>query len=211
MIILLFSDCPYLELIGDGFCNDEANSENCNYDGGDCCIDISTDYCIECTCHHEDNCVLGYTPSVVGDGFCNDETNTENCNYDGGDCCGSCVLNKHCTECACLGGADTANVLMGNTVCNDEANIAVCNYDGGDCCGYNVNTDLCSDCKCYVNETCVAGTHPLVGNGFCNDETNNENCNYDSGECCSTCTSRSQCTECTCVGGNDDTWHCKPN
>ena len=80
----------------------------------------------------------------------------------------------------------------------------------GDCCGYNVNTDLCSDCKCYVNETCVAGTHPLVGDGFCNDETNNENCNYDGGECCSTCTSTSKCAECACLSGTDDTCHSKP-
>ena len=118
---------------------------------------MNTDYCFECTCHHEDNCVVGYTPSVVGDGFCNDETNNENCNY-----------------------------------------------DGGDCCGYNINTDFCSDCKCYVNEACVAGTHPFVGDGFCNDETNIANCNYDSGECCGTCKLTSKCTKCACLGGAAD-------
>ena len=61
-------------MIGDNFCNDEANNANCNYDGGDCCVDINTNHCIECICYSEDNCVLGYTPSVVGDGFCNDQT-----------------------------------------------------------------------------------------------------------------------------------------
>ena len=25
--------------VGDGYCDDETNSENCNYDGGDCCWD----------------------------------------------------------------------------------------------------------------------------------------------------------------------------
>ena len=45
-------DCTTpLELIGDGFCNDEANTAGCNYDGGDCCGDCAnTDVCTECTC-----------------------------------------------------------------------------------------------------------------------------------------------------------------
>ena len=133
---------------------------------------------------------------MIEDSFCNDEANNENCNFDGGDCCGFCVLKNHCTQCACLGGPNSTNVLVGNTVCNDEANIADCNYDGGDCCGYNVNTDFCSDCNCYFNDTCVAGTHPLVGDGVCNDDTNNENCNYDGGDCCGSCVLKNQCTQC---------------
>ena len=100
---------------------------------------------------------------------------------------------------------------IGDSFCDEKTNVADCDYDGGDCCGYNVNTDFCSDCNCHINETCVAGTHPLVGDGFCNDETNNENCNYDGGECCSTCTSTSKCAKCACLSGTDDTCHSKPN
>ena len=96
LIFSWFADCPYLELIGDGFCNDETNSENCNYDGGDCCIDINTDYCIECICYHQDNCRHGHTPSLVDDGVCNNETNNANCYYDGGDCCKSSeIIDLH--------------------------------------------------------------------------------------------------------------------
>ena len=84
--------------------------------------------------------------TYLHNGFCNDKTNNENCNYDGEDCCGSCVLNNQCTQCACLGGADTMNVLIGNTVCNDEANIADCYYDGGDCCK--------SCCNYWFNAVC---------------------------------------------------------
>jgi hypothetical protein len=41
-----------LALIGDGFCDDEANTEGCSYDGGDCCGDCAnTDLCTECSCH----------------------------------------------------------------------------------------------------------------------------------------------------------------
>merc|ERR1719460_2328128 len=64
---------------------------------------------------------------------CQDETNNADCEYDGGDCCGSCILNNQCTECACLGGADVINALIGNGFCNDEFNNADCYYDGGDC------------------------------------------------------------------------------
>ena len=49
-----FSDCPYLELIGDGFCNDETNNENCNYDDGDCCgPEVDKKYCADCICHED--------------------------------------------------------------------------------------------------------------------------------------------------------------
>ena len=37
-------------LIGNGFCNDETNNANCNYDGGDCCVNIRSRYCSECHC-----------------------------------------------------------------------------------------------------------------------------------------------------------------
>ena len=89
--------------------------------------------------------------------------------------------------------------VVGDGFCSDETNNANCNYDGGDCCGYNINTDFCSDCKCYLNETCVAGTHPLVGDGFCNDETNHEICNYDGGDCCGSCVLNNHCTQCACL------------
>ena len=48
-------DCAApLALIGNSFCNDEANTAGCGYDGGDCCGDCAnTDLCTECTCHDE--------------------------------------------------------------------------------------------------------------------------------------------------------------
>ena len=89
-------DCPYLELIGDGFCFDESNNANCNFDGGDCCgYDVKTDFCSDCRCYFNETCVAGTHP-LVGDGFCNDETNNELCNYDAGDCCGVTANNELC-------------------------------------------------------------------------------------------------------------------
>ena len=40
-------------LTGDGYCHDEINTEECSYDGGDCCVNVQTDYCLNCTCHLE--------------------------------------------------------------------------------------------------------------------------------------------------------------
>ena len=95
-------NCPYLNLIGNGFCNDETNNANCNYDGGDCCISIKKDHCSDCVCYYEENCDAGLLPSFVRNGFCNDETNNAACNYDGGDCCGFCIVRQYCSECECL-------------------------------------------------------------------------------------------------------------
>ena len=37
-------------MVGDGICNDESNNPECNYDGGDCCVNVNTDSCSECNC-----------------------------------------------------------------------------------------------------------------------------------------------------------------
>ena len=107
-----------------------------------------------------DNFFLGHP--MVGDGLCNDETNNADCSYDGGDCCGACVVKDHCSECACLGGADGMNVLIGNKFCNDETNNAECYYDGGDCCGYEINYDHCSVCTCFHQQMCASGFNGRV-------------------------------------------------
>ena len=37
--------------MGDGYCDDATNNIECNYDGGDCCLDpVNTQYCSECQC-----------------------------------------------------------------------------------------------------------------------------------------------------------------
>ena len=42
-------------MIGNSYCNDETNTANCNYDGGNCCININTNYCSECKCYYKQN------------------------------------------------------------------------------------------------------------------------------------------------------------
>ena len=36
---------------GDGYCDDVNNKQECNFDGGDCCLDtVLEDYCKICEC-----------------------------------------------------------------------------------------------------------------------------------------------------------------
>ena len=108
--------CKDVALVGNGFCNNETNNPDCNYDGGDCCVVNANT-----TCYFLETCAAGYHP-LVGNGFCNNDTNIAECEYDGLDCCTN----------------------VGDGICNDGTNRLECNYDGGDCC-VNVNTDSCSD------------------------------------------------------------------
>ena len=88
-------------LLGDGYCHDELNNLDCDYDGGDCCLSsLNTEHCSDCACHLQQMCLAGVHP-FVGDGYCHDELNNAECSYDGDDCCLSPVNTKHCSDCAC--------------------------------------------------------------------------------------------------------------
>ena len=116
LTLFLVPGCDNVALVGNGFCNNETNNPDCNYDGGDCCaMNANISSCFDCDCHLIETCAAGYHP-LVGNGFCNDDTNIAECDYDGGDCCTN--LN-----------------IVGDGICNDETNNLECNYDGGDCCG----------------------------------------------------------------------------
>ena len=149
----LVPGCDDVALVGNGFCNDETNNADCNYDGGDCCVvNENTNSCSECFCHFLETCAAGYHP-LVGNGFCNDDTNIVECGYDGGDCCGYSINSEYCTECTCFHQetclAGVIHVFVGDGVCNDKTNIAECEYDGGDCCGSNVDLGHCTECACH--------------------------------------------------------------
>jgi hypothetical protein len=53
-LILILLGCPAEPWIGDGYCNDATNIEDCQFDGGDCCLDnenIILALCTVCLCH----------------------------------------------------------------------------------------------------------------------------------------------------------------
>lgn len=64
------------ELLGDGICHGEYNTEKCAYDAGDC-LEFNAKY---------PDCNVAY-PSLIGNGWCSyGDYDTEECGWDGGDC-----------------------------------------------------------------------------------------------------------------------------
>ena len=90
-----------------GYCHDDTNTAECNYDGGDCCgSNVNIKDCDECLCYEDLNCEAPL--ELKGNGYCNDETNNAGCNFDGGDCCGACINTQQCTDCLCHEGGAPA-------------------------------------------------------------------------------------------------------
>lgn len=105
-------DSEFYLKIGDGYCQDFLNIEECYYDGSDCCTNwykpmIIYDECTECICHLDGTRHPGmYTTectfsSNVGDGVCDDAANNEKCDYDGLDCCLDHIYDYVCNKCIC--------------------------------------------------------------------------------------------------------------
>ena len=59
-IYLIFPDCQYERLIGNGICNPEANNEDCQYDGGDCCY-ADCKVCSDGNCNSDTSKCIGKT------------------------------------------------------------------------------------------------------------------------------------------------------
>merc|ERR1711981_266560 len=102
-------ECAIPHWFGDNYCDDENNTPECGFDGGDCCgDDVNTSYCSECECFDfpettqapdGSNCEI---PHWFGDSYCDDENNNADCGFDGGDCCGDDVNTTYCSACDCL-------------------------------------------------------------------------------------------------------------
>ena len=96
--------CLVEQLVGDGYCDDEANHSGCDFDLDDCCqLESDRNQCTNCTCWVsseqreviiEDSCygmnVMGY----LGDGICNLNYNQKEYFFDIGDCCIGSRLKK---------------------------------------------------------------------------------------------------------------------
>ena len=45
------NECPYPEFVGDNYCDDPNNNEECDWDGGDCCgNNVNSNFCSVCEC-----------------------------------------------------------------------------------------------------------------------------------------------------------------
>ena len=170
---------PDFDAIGDAICNPVANTENCGWDGGDCCnatcVNTAT-----ASCGRVNGTIIGYPQcldpnvciaadvSVVGNGFCDNSTNKRSCDWDGGDCCAETCQSD--TTSTCGYNAD-GSAIIGFEQCRDPA------YE-----------------PTSADETCIVPDPSALGNGYCNTRNNTfyntALCDWDGGDCCaSTCVS----------------------
>ena len=156
-----------VDFLGDGYCDDEANTEACLYDKGDCCDvhSISQSLCIECFCYADLPSLLGSITQQctanflavelavkgqkLGDGQCNPELNNLENFFDAGDCCFDTEEIHQCIDSNVFCDLDT----LGDGKCQDYNNGPKCDFDLGDCCGldvgYSVNGTQCCYCQCH--------------------------------------------------------------
>ncbi len=80
------SKCPNPHWVGDGYCDEKGNVEECNFDSGDCCLpDPDLSYCQVCSCLDR-NTTDCPAPGKVGDYVCDEILNIPACDFDGLDC-----------------------------------------------------------------------------------------------------------------------------
>ena len=150
-------------VLGDGFCDDEANTEVCLYDLGDCCD--YTDYltsrslCTQCFCQADIPTLTSQVDcwtlqiqgnwSWLGNGECNSELNNVDNWFDAGDCCYEQPI-KNCYQSNAFCLHDT----LGDGICQDYNNGPLCDYDLGDCCQIPIKNrgDECCYCTCQIQD-----------------------------------------------------------
>ena len=112
--------CSFWHIIGDEYCDDEANIVDCGYDFEDCC-DMESDrtLCTDCLCYvpeeeiimleeeYEKNCQK-FEVLHLGDGLCDLLNNDKENYFDVGDCClenpicMSSLITLMCPENVCI-------------------------------------------------------------------------------------------------------------
>ena len=169
------STCPILSLVGDGYCDDEANIPECGYDLKDCCqVENDRSLCQNCSCIlsnnerqaiEEENC-KEYNFDH-GDGYCDSEYNNAENFFDIGDCCLP-IQDLACTQQNAVGSCPDKVCIksnnfciphqLGDGICQDHNNGPFCNFDLGDCClrfsddhnNEEFLTDCCT-CSCHAD------------------------------------------------------------
>ncbi|KFG63336.1 notch (dsl) domain-containing protein [Toxoplasma gondii RUB] len=111
--------------LGNGVCNPECNTYECQFDGFDC----------------RQMCSLECPHVWLGDGKCDKECDVPECYHDKGDCD------------TCSGNCRTW--MIGNGICDPDCNNKDCGYDNGDCNGITWVTAVDYDAKPYVYQFCA--------------------------------------------------------
>ena len=180
--------CPFWHLLGDNYCDDEANIAECGYDFNDCCkTENDRSLCTACLCiipedrkivledKFEKGCeiIADILPWSIyyGDGVCDVGFNTEEHFFDVGDCClenpicqsstfTSTAADPLCQENLCI----ESNIFcveeeLGDGICQGHNNGPYCDHDLGDCCQGFSDWGLATDTDSSQNCTCNCRCH----------------------------------------------------
>ena len=162
-----FSGCPYWSFTGDQVCDDEANTEECHFDHGDCC-DVQNDlsFCSDCFCysagHLINDTLIQNCPNpnqihwYLGDGRCQIQLNNIQHLFDAGDCC----LDS--PECQLI-------------------------FEGTGHSPYTTKVEtidiVCPEKVCIKSDV-VNCIEEFKGDGICDDFNNSRFCEFDLRDCC---------------------------
>lgn len=143
--------------MGDGVCQQEHNTYECGFDGGDCCKEMISDL------------------SLLGDDKCHPGMyNSIFCGYDDGDCEAYRIKYPLCQADIKYDSGlgvhtnTTQSGILGDGVCDfiSEYTTEECGYEYGDC------------------KECKVDDYSLIGNGHCDEGPyNTEECEWDGGDC----------------------------
>ena len=175
--------CPNFDIIGDGYCDDEANTPQCMFDLNDCCeMESDRTLCQNCTCIlsnmkikeiHQESCTSAFLGMecfhCIGNGICDLNLNEAKYHFDAGDCC--------------LSDFDCETQYL-----NEHGFLS------------NIHQDCPEESPCILsNNFCVP---EKLGDGLCQDYNNGPFCDYDLGDCCSSLPTsqfnKSECCLCNC-------------
>ena len=129
MFVLYYCNVDFW--INDGFCDDECNHPNYNYDGGDCCLDIVNNAkCIDCYCYED----------------CSIHTLRFNDDKD-------LQPDSECYEVEDFNIEDCEALSLNDGICDDGCNNHFFDFDHQDCCLPDPSYVTCRRCICYANCT----------------------------------------------------------
>ena len=174
-----FTACPDWNIVGDGYCDDQANVLECGFDFKDCCkMENDRSLCQDCICeisqfekdsYYNDNCKDPCSLKHLGDGTCDLNYNHAKYYFDVGDCClenlncilrlenstvniGFVSIDQPCPENPCIQSNNfCVPEELGDGICQDHNNGPLCHYDMGDCCMVGRNVEHCCTCACKLN------------------------------------------------------------
>ena len=165
------NSCPVWSLVGDGYCDDEANIGECAHDLDDCCLyENDRSLCQNCSCIlsntekqviKEDFCNLMMLPDL-GNGLCDLKFNNKEFFFDIGDCCfewtskhfNGDTLKYEYTYPHCIKSNNfCVPEELGDGICQDHNSGPYCDNDLGDCCLVQQNAyEECCNCGCVLTE-----------------------------------------------------------